>query len=452
MNERWRAATVVVAVIVALAGALCSAPWAAAQSSDPSAAGSTTSSSSTVVPSADPGASSTTSAPGSGESTTTTTVYVPVIPPELAEDPRVPFLVDPGADDGIDVPIAQRSFDPRSITVLPERVTEAKAALAAAQEDLRGAQGRVAERSQVVTDLTAELDRLDGDVRGAIAAAATAREQLRDHAVTAYMNGSGNALALLDTADFVDLGVARSYLDAVVRRHEVLVRNYEKLRNELTAGQGRLAAKLGEAQSVLSQTAAQLPPAFVAVLGATAQLQAYEAGAHAYVDGFVFPVAAQVEFIDSWGYPRMTGTPSAHWHQGTDIFADYGSPLIAAENGVINRLGTGTLGGNKLWVVGASGTEYYYAHLSAFAEGMVDGRHVSAGELVGYVGDSGNAKGTSPHLHFEVHPGGGDAVDPYPLLKAAYGNRPVAKAIAPTATTTPAVAVDPGAPVPSPGG
>ena len=137
----------------------------------------------------------------------------------------------------------------------------------------------------------------------------------------------------------------------------------------------------------------------------------------------------------------MTGTSSEHWHQGTDIFAPTGTPLIASENGTVARIGTGTLGGNKLWVVGESGTEYYYAHLSAFAAGLSDGMRVTAGQLVGYVGDTGNARGTSPHLHFEIHPGGGDAVNPYPVLKAAYGNRTVFRAIAPVADPT----VDPAA-------
>ena len=370
-----------------------------------------------------------------------TTIYTPTIPPELAEDPRVPFLVDPGADDGVDIPVAQRSFDPRSVTVLPERVAEAKKVLAAAQADLLAAQQRLAERAGRVTELTSQLDQMDTDVRDAVATAAAARKELRDHAVTAYMSGRTDTLALLDTSDFVDLGVARRYLDVVVLQHQRLVRAYERTQKALTSSQGRLASELGEAQSVLEQTASQVPLAFAEVLTATEQLRAYEAGAHAYVDGFVFPVAAEVEFIDSWGYPRMTGTASEHWHQGTDIFATYGSPLIAAENGVIARLGTGTLGGNKLWVVGESGTEYYYAHLSAFAEGISDGTKVAAGDLVGYVGDTGNAKGTSPHLHFEIHPEGGDAVNPYPLLKAAYGSRPVARAVAPEPTVVDPAAV-----------
>jgi len=75
------------------------------------------------------------------------------------------------------------------------------------------------------------------------------------------------------------------------------------------------------------------------------------------------------------------------------------------------------LGGTKLWLVGASGTRYYYAHLSAFAEGVTEGKVVTAGDVVGFVGNTGNAATTPAHLHFEVHANGGPAVNPYPLLK-----------------------------------
>lgn len=411
-----------------------------------------------------PGGESTTSTTALGSSTVPGTVpgstpdpslspsttYLPPIPEELLNDPRVPFLVDPGEGDGIDLPIAQFSFDPQSVAVLPERVAGAQAALFASQADLDQIQKRVAEKTQTVLDLTAQLDSLSGEVRTAVSKAATARRRLRDHAVTAYMQGRAeDKLALLDNNDFVDLGVARSYLAVVAQQHERLLRSYERQSKALGKSEAKLASDLGIAQSVLTQTTAQVQTAVDAVAAATAQLQAYQNGAHAYINGFVFPVASEVEFIDSWGYPRMTGTPSAHWHQGTDIFAPSGTPLIASENGMIARLGTGTLGGNKLWVVGESGTEYYYAHLSAFAPGLSDGMRVTAGQLVGYVGDTGNARGTSPHLHFEIHPSGGDAVNPYPVLKAAYGNRTVFRATAPVANpaapTTAAPAVDPAA-------
>ena len=83
-----------------------------------------------------------------------------------------------------------------------------------------------------------------------------------------------------------------------------------------------------------------------------AELDAYSSGSSVFVSGFVFPVAAPVDFIDSWGFPRMTGTGYAHWHQGTDIMGDMGAPLVASENGVIERLGEASLGGRKVWVSG----------------------------------------------------------------------------------------------------
>ena len=104
-------------------------------------------------------------------------------------------------------------------------------------------------------------------------------------------------------------------------------------------------------------------------------------------------------------------------HQGVDIMADFGTPLYAVERGIITRVGVDTLGGTKLWVKGQSGTYYYYAHLAGYAEGMVEGALVNAGDVVGFVGDTGNAQGGAPHLHFQVHPGGGEPVNPYGLLK-----------------------------------
>ena len=110
--------------------------------------------------------------------------------------------------------------------------------------------------------------------------------------------------------------------------------------------------------------------------------------------------------------------------------------MVASENGTLDGVGSGTLGGIKLWVNGESGNEYYYAHLAAYAADVRDGKKVRAGEVIGYVGDTGNAKGTSPHLHFEIHPDGAGPANPFPLLKAAYGNRPVVRAVVPTAPPT----------------
>lgn len=415
---------------------------------------STAPSSSTVVPA--PDADSTITVPV--DESTTTTIYVPVLPPELAFDPRTPFLVDPGPEDGVDIPIAQRSFDPLSIAVRPELVVAATAKLDAASAALAAAQDGAARAAGEVARLTAELDSVEVGRRSAVADAATARRNLLERAVTAYMVGDvDERLALVNSKDAVDLGVARNYIGVVAEGNQRLVRRYEQLRKELDGSHLRLADSLGDASADLSASTESVRVTFGEVLSAVQELQAYQAGAQAYIDGFVFPVAGDTEFIDSWGYPRMTGTASAHWHQGADLFAEHGTPLIAAENGVVARVGVGSLGGNKLWVVGDSGNEYYYAHLSAFASGIHDGQRVRAGELVGFVGDTGNARGTSPHLHFEIHPGGIGPVNPYPLLRAAYGNRPKFTAVVPT-TAPPATSIpDPalaaaGAAVPTTGG
>ncbi|MFN7151174.1 MAG: peptidoglycan DD-metalloendopeptidase family protein, partial [Microthrixaceae bacterium] len=377
---------------------------------------------SSSTPSAAP---STTRAPEATTSTTaapTTSVYLPPIPPELVDDPRVPFLVDPGPTDGVDIPIAQRSFDPLSVAVDPARVEAANAAVLAATRQLEELQEQVRVATEKVARFQEELESLERGTREAVTAASRAREQLLDRAVTAYMVGDmEQRLAMLQTDDLVDLGVARNYIGVVVDENERLLRRYERLRAELGRENAELADELADARVELLGSADRVGPAFSDLVDRVQELQAYQAGAQAYVDGFVFPVAGEVEFIDSWGYPRMMGTASAHWHQGTDIFATYGTPLIASENGVLDRIGVGSLGGNKLWVRGESGTEYYYAHLAAFAPGIADGQRVRAGELIGYVGDTGNARGTSPHLHFEIHPGGVGPVNPYPLLKAAYG-------------------------------
>src|SRR3546814_21191441 len=82
-----------------------------------------------------------------------------------------------------------------------------------------------------------------------------------------------------------------------------------------------------------------------------------------------------------------------------------------------SRMGSDGIGGTKIWGKGESGTYYYYAHLSAFAEGMHDGKRVEPGEVIGFVGDTGNGRGGPPHLHFQIHPDGGAPVNPYPLLK-----------------------------------
>ena len=133
-----------------------------------------------------------------------------------------------------------------------------------------------------------------------------------------------------------------------------------------------------------------------------------------------FPVAGKANFSHDWGFPRYTPTP--HLHEGTDVFAAFGTPIVTSEAGKVIAKGTAGAGGISVWVRGDSGMAYYYAHLQSWASGLTVGQRVERGQVIGFVGDTGNAEGGSPHLHFELHPGGSQgspARDPKPFLDDA---------------------------------
>jgi len=141
--------------------------------------------------------------------------------------------------------------------------------------------------------------------------------------------------------------------------------------------------------------------------------------------GYVFPVLGDgVGYSDDYGAPRA-GTG---WHHGADLFAAMGTPVVAVADGTLSKVGVNTLGGNRLWLTDDAGTEYYYAHLSAYAPATADGARVRAGQVIAFLGNTGQAITTPPHLHFEIHPGGGDSVNPYPYLMAWERNAAVPQA------------------------
>ena len=128
----------------------------------------------------------------------------------------------------------------------------------------------------------------------------------------------------------------------------------------------------------------------------------------------VFPVLGPCWFTDTWQAPRSGGRQ----HEGVDIIAKSGTPIYAVANGTITRVfldRPGSLGGNAVRLTAADGTYFHYAHLSAFAEGAALGATVVAGQVIGYIGSTGSS--STPHLHFEYHPGGGVATNPYLVIK-----------------------------------
>lgn len=138
-------------------------------------------------------------------------------------------------------------------------------------------------------------------------------------------------------------------------------------------------------------------------------------------DGYVFPVYGDASFSDTWGAPRAT----TGRHQGTDIFALLGAPILAVSDGTVFSVGWNRVGGWRLWLRDRQGNQFYYAHLAAYSPIARDGAEVKAGQVLGFNGNSGDAQGTPFHLHFEIHPVGllplgyeGGAVNPGEYLSA----------------------------------
>jgi murein DD-endopeptidase MepM/ murein hydrolase activator NlpD len=149
-----------------------------------------------------------------------------------------------------------------------------------------------------------------------------------------------------------------------------------------------------------------LPPTMIPRLGET---------------GYVFPVYGPVAWGDTFGASRPDAPGG--WHHGDDLFAPLGTPVLAVASGLVFSVGPERLGGNRLWLRDDRGNEFYYAHLSAYSPLAVNGALVHAGDVLGFVGDTGDAEGTPYHLHFEVHPVGlldrgyDGAVDPTSYLR-----------------------------------
>lgn len=123
------------------------------------------------------------------------------------------------------------------------------------------------------------------------------------------------------------------------------------------------------------------------------------------------PEVAKRQISDTWHAPRGTD----RLHEGQDIFAPKGTPILSATNGFVYNIGENNLGGQTVSVIGAGGRIYYYAHLDAYAPGLAVGDRVNTRTVLGYVGTTGNAQGTPPHLHFGIYTSSG-AINPLPLL------------------------------------
>ena len=153
-----------------------------------------------------------------------------------------------------------------------------------------------------------------------------------------------------------------------------------------------------------------------------------------------FPILGPTRWSDDWYFPRWTG-PRFRFHEGLDMFAPYGTPVVAPVDGIA-RPATNALGGITVRVVQPDGTYWYFAHLSGIAPGLVDGQPVTTGQLIGFVGTSGNAVGTPPHVHLGLYPQAGAAAPPKPVVDSwvAEGAARVPELLAQLGVAAPAAA------------
>jgi murein DD-endopeptidase MepM/ murein hydrolase activator NlpD len=333
------------------------------------------------------------------------------------------------------------------------KVKEIRRELRKEQARLRSIQGQIRTLNTQIAQAWAHLNQLrnrreavDKQIANQTDAIEVLQGRLDERARAAYVTGPAAVLdAVLGAESLTDMSDRLTFLDVLARqdsdvsiaidlereqlkKHEVDLKDYageekrvlrqlarqnEDLQGQFAAQvrvEDRIADKLAAAKKELNVLEERRRRELAAKLGVG------NIGPPLSVNGPFFwcPVDAPRSYIDDWGFPRSGGRT----HQGNDIFAPAGTPIRAPFDGRAEE-GSGGLGGIYVFVYSDAGDHVYNAHMSRFAG--VDGQRVTKGQVIGYVGNSGNAVGTPPHDHFGYYPGNGAAVNPYPYLNEVCG-------------------------------
>jgi murein DD-endopeptidase MepM/ murein hydrolase activator NlpD len=325
----------------------------------------------------------------------------------------------------------------REVALLDVRMADAIHANNQAVDRLEAAQDLLASTRAELAGARRDLER--------------SRELLADRVVALYVNRPPSFVELLlTTGSLQQAQQAGELLDQVARGDAGVVTNVKARRarlealeetqadaestrrRELAAAEDHRAtvvALRAEQEALLADARAELKRLVKEERERQRRLKALEAARTAYLNSmpvaggttlaaalpagdYLFPVAGPTTFTNDWGFAR----PGGRSHQGIDLFAARGTPVVAVADGTLFNVGWNGLGGWRLWLRDTAGNGFYYAHLDAYSPAAREGASVARGTVLGYVGDSGDARGTSPHLHFEIHPGGGGPVPPYPIV------------------------------------
>ncbi len=333
-------------------------------------------------------------------------------------------------------------------SVSKQDVDRACAASAQALRDLENAQAALEQATAELNETYSRTEQVTADevtLRETVDVHETEIRETQDEVVTraveVYMGGGNDLQQVFFAAESVnqvlaaqeiveasadsDVG-AIERLGALTTETERLREGVLEARDQLRELEAQMEVRAAELESARNQAAsareqlsgrcAELKTQYDAEQAARAAAEAARrrgaAGGAGAIAGFICPVKGSVSFINDWGFPRSGGRT----HKGTDMFAARGTPLVAVLDGTVS-FGSGSLGGKTVHLRAANGLRFYYAHLDAWAAGVSSGQRVSKGTVIGYVGDTGNARGGSPHLHFGITTN--QSVNPYPTVKAA---------------------------------
>jgi peptidoglycan LD-endopeptidase LytH len=359
--------------------------------------------------------------------------------------------------------VAQMTPGPVLASDTQEELDQARSRLSDLRHDFRIAEARVKTIRAAITSLTNQISQVtthiealgqaiqesEDGIHHAESKAEELQLTLNARARDVYIRGPAGVVELLLDADSLnDLADRFSLLDAISRKDASVAQGLDVQRQELTdlrrrlkgyqaeyerqearlEGQGdRLQAKydqeaaakdalqekVAEAEDIVKSLEKKLQRELFAQYGITG---GGNVGPPPSADGPLYwcPVDPPRSYVDDFGAPRV-----GHTHQGNDVFAPQGTPIRAPFEGTAEE-GFDGLGGIVVHVYATANADYVYnAHMVEHAG--VDGQHVMPGDLIGYVGNTGNASGTPPHDHFEYHPGGGSAVSPYIYLNEVCG-------------------------------
>lgn len=352
---------------------------------------------------------------------------------------------------------------PALAQVTDEEIEDARAEVNAIFADSQDLAAEVQAAWAQQSALEEEIASLEASIELAKAQIADSRERLEEVAVEMYMGSASSAtLQILfslstgqyeagteylrnvsgDQAEIVNqLRSYRSELDRQTKRLAEAVDEQKVVNDDLAEMSAQLQADLEEAQAMYEQLVAQQAAEEAAAATSTSTTTSTTSGSTETTSGATTstsgattttqattttttnnppppsgngacPVAGVTWFSDSWGDDRSGGRS----HEGVDMMAAHMTPVVAIYSGTISFT-SGSLSGNAIWLNSNAGDSYFYAHLDSYAD-VSSGQKVTEGQVIGFVGDTGNAPPGVYHLHFEYHPGGGAAVNPYPLVSS----------------------------------